>query len=127
MKHSKEEKRELRRTYNAILERRQSQAVRNGRMKSLREQGWTLADIGKMYNLTRERVRQIVDDPYSHVPKPTKPPRDYIKHEPNGDSMHGSLTGYQYGCRTDEACPANPTCRQYRTEYMRHYNQRKGS
>lgn len=30
-------------------------------MVALREQGWTLADIGDAFGLTRERVRQILE------------------------------------------------------------------
>jgi len=34
---------------------------RNDNIKVLRDEGWTLARIGEKYGITRERVRQIIN------------------------------------------------------------------
>jgi hypothetical protein len=33
--------------------------------------------------------------------------------------VHGTLTGYRAGCRTDDDCPNQVSCRQYKNEYNR--------
>lgn len=38
----------------------QMRRARNNEMKKLRAKGWTLQKIGWRFNLTRERVRQIL-------------------------------------------------------------------
>ena len=38
--------------------------TRNEEIKQLRQSGKTLEEIGQQFNLTRERVRQIVDKKY---------------------------------------------------------------
>lgn len=38
---------------------------------------------------------------------------------------HGTLAGYQKGCRDEESCPAIPTCREANRTYQREYKERK--
>jgi DNA-binding transcriptional MerR regulator len=110
--------------FDAVMAVRRERADRNQHMKQLRNLGWTLEGIGKIYGLSRQRVHQIINEATSHLPKGVKPPRiprDYVKH--NGRVPHGTLTGYIYGCRKD--CPATPTCQQRRRDYQNQRNQQR--
>lgn len=111
--------------FDAVMAVRRERADRNQHMKDLREREWTYEAIGKIYGISRQRVFQITHDPESHLVKPVMPqpvPRDYNKH--NGQIPHGTPTGYTYGCRGED-CPATPSCRDRRREYMRQWYQKR--
>jgi len=50
------------RKFTEELRRDPKMGLRNEAMVSLRGCGWTLEDIGRVFELTRERVRQVVQE-----------------------------------------------------------------
>lgn len=76
-------------------------AARAAEMKRLRsEEGWTLQRIADKYDMTRERVRQVVSNPQSHIARERRQRRTPAR--PSGirrdrvieTARHGSMAGY---------------------------------
>ena len=98
-------------------------AKRAAEMKALYgdgNNGWTLQKIGEKFGVTRERVRQIINNPNSEKVRPKKPTKiatgtpgrqRYQTHEVEG-ARHGTPQGYfSDGCRCDRCFNA------YRKDY----------